>query len=131
RLGLTAVLLSWLALPGWSEEDKPRDQTIADIEKQIADLNRQLAELKKSGTPAAAPTISPDGSIPQPWVSALAWRSIGPATMGGRITALSVYEADPTTYWVASASGGLLKTTNNGNTFEHQFEREHTVSIGD
>ena len=51
--------------------------------------------------------------------------------MGGRIVALSVYEADPTTYWVATASGGLLKTTNNGITFEHQFDREATVSIGD
>src|SRR5205823_11723670 len=45
--------------------------------------------------------------------------------------ALAVYEADPTTYWVATASGGLLKTTNNGITFEHQFDKEATVSIGD
>jgi photosystem II stability/assembly factor-like uncharacterized protein len=51
--------------------------------------------------------------------------------MGGRIVALSVYEADPTTYWVATASGGLLKTANNGVIFEHQFDREATVSIGD
>ena len=43
--------------------------------------------------------------------------------MGGRITAIAVYEADPTTYWVATASGGLLKTTNNGVTFEHQFDK--------
>src|SRR5690606_29779654 len=28
------------------------------------------------------------------------------------------------------ASGGLLKTTNNGITFEHQFDREQVVSIG-
>ncbi len=32
---------------------------------------------------------------------------------------------------MATASGGLLKTTNNGITFEHQFDREATVSIGD
>jgi hypothetical protein len=51
--------------------------------------------------------------------------------MGGRIAAISVYEADPTTYWIATASGGLLKTSNNGVTFEHQFDREATVSIGD
>lgn len=57
--------------------------------------------------------------------------SLGPATMGGRITALAVVEADPTTYWVATASGGLLKTVNNGVTFEHQFDRENTVSLGD
>jgi photosystem II stability/assembly factor-like uncharacterized protein len=51
--------------------------------------------------------------------------------MGGRIVAFSVCESDPTTYWIATASGGLLKTTNNGVTFEHQFDREATVSIGD
>ncbi len=65
------------------------------------------------------------------WLKSLTWRCIGPANMGGRITALAVYEADPTTYWVATASGGLLKTINNGVTFEHQFDHEATVSIGD
>jgi photosystem II stability/assembly factor-like uncharacterized protein len=51
--------------------------------------------------------------------------------MGGCITAFSVFESDPSTWWVATASGGLLKTTNNGFTLEHQFDREATVSIGD
>ncbi len=59
------------------------------------------------------------------------WRSIGPANMGGRIISLAVYEADPSTWWAATASGGLLKTTNNGTTFEHQFDDQSTVSIGD
>jgi len=62
---------------------------------------------------------------------ALPWRSIGPATMSGRITDLAVYEADPVTWWAATASGGLLKTTNDGRSFTHQFDREATVSIGD
>jgi photosystem II stability/assembly factor-like uncharacterized protein len=69
--------------------------------------------------------------LPAGWLKPLTWRCIGPANMGGRITALAVYEADPTTYWVATASGGLLKTINNGITFEHQFDHETTVSIGD
>jgi photosystem II stability/assembly factor-like uncharacterized protein len=64
------------------------------------------------------------------WTDAFEWRCIGPANMGGRITDIAVYEADPTTYYVATASGGLLKTTNNGVTFEHQFDEESTVSIG-
>jgi photosystem II stability/assembly factor-like uncharacterized protein len=58
------------------------------------------------------------------------WRPIGPANMGGRITALAVHEADPSRYFVATASGGLLKTVNNGSTFIHQFDRENTVSLG-
>jgi S1-C subfamily serine protease/photosystem II stability/assembly factor-like uncharacterized protein len=69
--------------------------------------------------------------MPAEWVKTLKWRSIGPAGMGGRITAISVFEADPSTWWIATASGGLLKTINNGVTFEHQFDQETTVSIGD
>ena len=64
-------------------------------------------------------------------VEMVSWRSIGPANMGGRITSLAVYEKDPCIWWAASASGGLLKTTNNGVTFEHQFDDQATVSIGD
>jgi photosystem II stability/assembly factor-like uncharacterized protein len=73
----------------------------------------------------------PDATLPAEWVKAMTWRSIGPANMGGRITALAVCDADPSTYWVATAGGGLLKTTNNGTSFEHQFDREGSVSIGD
>jgi photosystem II stability/assembly factor-like uncharacterized protein len=51
--------------------------------------------------------------------------------MGGRITAVAVVESDPSTWYVATASGGLIKTVNNGTTFEHLFDREATVSIGD
>ena len=65
------------------------------------------------------------------WLDPLKWRSIGPANMGGRITSITVYEKDQSVWWVATASGGLLKTINNGTTFEHQFHLEATVSIGD
>ena len=70
--------------------------------------------------------VAPDG-----WLDHLNWRSVGPANMSGRITALAVYEKDSTIWWAATASGGLLKTTNDGRTFEHQFDRQRTVSIGD
>ena len=65
------------------------------------------------------------------WVDALTWRPIGPASMGGRIIDLAVVESDPTTYYVATASGGLFKTINNGTTFSPIFEKQSTVSIGD
>ncbi len=68
--------------------------------------------------------------LPEAWAEDIRWREIGPSTMGGRIIALAVYENEPTTWWAATASGGLLKTDNNGITFTHQFDRETTVSIG-
>ncbi len=74
---------------------------------------------------------SNEGALPNSWSEQIGWRSIGPANMMGRITSIAVYEADTKIWWAASASGGLLKTTNNGVTFEHQFDNQNTVSIGD
>jgi photosystem II stability/assembly factor-like uncharacterized protein len=117
---------------GYGQNADPVDQQIAQLEKKIADLKAQLASIKEQ--PELIPVIPQrvwSDLIPESWIKALSWRGIGPATMSGRITAIAVYEADPTTYWVATASGGLVKTTNNGFTFTHQFDKEETVSIGD
>jgi photosystem II stability/assembly factor-like uncharacterized protein len=83
-------------------------------------------EKEKEEVPAPPPSID----FPETWSKAFRWRGIGPANTGGRITDIAVFEADPCTYWIATASGGLLKTSNNGVTFEHQFDHETTVSIG-
>ncbi|MCP3918172.1 MAG: PDZ domain-containing protein [bacterium] len=69
-------------------------------------------------------------SLPAKWTEGLRWRSIGPANMGGRITDVAVNPDDRCEYWVASAGGGLLHTTNNGVDYEHQFDSERTNSIG-
>lgn len=125
RFVLTTVLSVGILTLGAAE---PREQEIAALEKQIAELNKKLEELKKA---PVGPKSANEPALPDSWAKTMKWRSIGPCSMGGRITAISVFEADPTTYYVATASGGLLKTTNNGTTFEHQFDREATVSIGD
>ena len=62
---------------------------------------------------------------------ALHFRPIGPASMSGRISDLAVYEANPALYYVATAHGGVWKTTNNGTTFEAQFHDQGLLSIGD
>ena len=72
-----------------------------------------------------------DGTLAPEWTKPLAWRPIGPGNMGGRITSLAVSRQDSSRWWASTASGGLLRTTNNGVTFEHQFDREKVVSIGD
>src|SRR3989442_6092762 len=61
----------------------------------------------------------------------LEWRSIGPANMGGRVTDVEGVPGDPSIVYVASASGGLWKTTNGGVSWKPIFEREGTISIGD
>ena len=52
---------------------------------------------------------------------ALHFRHIGPATMSGRITDFAVLESNPAVFYVASAHGGVWKTTSNGATFEGLF----------
>jgi photosystem II stability/assembly factor-like uncharacterized protein len=63
--------------------------------------------------------------------SRLEYRSIGPAIMGGRIADVEGVPGDPNVVYVASASGGLWKTTNGGVTWKPIFERQGTFSIGD
>lgn len=60
----------------------------------------------------------------------LTFRSIGPATMGGRIDDLAVLEKRPAVCYAAAATGGLWKTSNNGTTWEPMFDHEDVVSIG-
>ena len=61
---------------------------------------------------------------------ALHFRPIGPASMSGRISDLAVYEANPSIFYVGTAHGGVWKTTNNGTTFEAQFQDHGLMSIG-
>ncbi|HEX4608904.1 MAG TPA: PDZ domain-containing protein [Urbifossiella sp.] len=111
-----------------------REARIGEIEKQIADLQQKLAALRQTLPVAPAPTpkaASPVGALPEAVAKQFVWRPIGPANMGGRVTALAVVESDPSTYYVATATGGLLKTVNNGTTFTHLFDHQATGSIGD
>ncbi|HYV36570.1 MAG TPA: hypothetical protein VE988_12735, partial [Gemmataceae bacterium] len=94
----------------------------------LADAHAQPGKKKDNTT---VPTAKAEPGLPDSVIRNFNWRCVGPANMSGRITAFAVYEADPSCYWVASASGGLVKTINNGITFEHQFDKEATVSIGD
>jgi photosystem II stability/assembly factor-like uncharacterized protein len=56
-------------------------------------------------------------------------RSIGPATMSGRIAAIDAVTTEPLTLYVGAASGGVWKTIDGGNTFKPIFD-QHTQSIG-
>ncbi|CAN5245912.1 hypothetical protein BH11PLA2_BH11PLA2_22180 [soil metagenome] len=111
-------------------DDAEKAKKIAEIEKQIEELKKKL-DAEKAKKSETKPVATPPGGLPADTSSQFNWRCIGPSNMGGRITALAVYDKDPSTYYVATASGGLLKTVNNGTTFDHQFDNQATVSIGD
>jgi photosystem II stability/assembly factor-like uncharacterized protein len=57
-------------------------------------------------------------------------RTVGPATMSGRITDLAVNESDPSEFYAASADGGVFKTTNGGTTWRTAWEPRSVHSVG-
>ena len=81
------------------------EQALKALTKQVQELRPQPAEKSKAASPPAAKSTATsepkatDSSlkIDPAFLKSLNWRSIGPANMGGRITALAVYEADPST----------------------------------
>jgi photosystem II stability/assembly factor-like uncharacterized protein len=66
-----------------------------------------------------------------PLLAPFRFRSIGPASMGGRIDDIAVSESDPNIIYIGYAVGGVFKSVNNGTTFEPVFETYGTASIGD
>jgi hypothetical protein len=63
-------------------------------------------------------------------VAGFRWRNIGPANHQGRIVDVAGIPWPSRTYYVASAGGGLWKTTNAGTSFRPVFENEHVASGG-
>jgi len=63
-------------------------------------------------------------------LAAIRWRSVGPANNAGRISAIAGIPGDPSTYYVAGANGGIIKTTNAGTTFRPIFDAQSASSIG-
>lgn len=62
---------------------------------------------------------------------AFRWRNIGPASQGGRIVDIEASEKDFTRVFMATASGGVWKSTNAGTSWDPIFDRYATASIGD
>ena len=57
-------------------------------------------------------------------------RSIGPAAMSGRVTAIDVVAKDPDVIYIGSASGGLWKSRSGGVAWEPVFDTMAVASIG-
>jgi len=66
-----------------------------------------------------------------PMLSSFRFRSIGPASMGGRIDDIEVSLSDPNVIYVGYAVGGVFKSEDNGVSFRPIFQTYGTASIGD
>ncbi|MFN2578058.1 MAG: glycosyl hydrolase [Pyrinomonadaceae bacterium] len=97
-------------------------------------------------SPRPSPETSPEAGRPEqgpsenesrqrdpmssPTFNGLRFRSLGPAFTSGRVVGFAVDPNNAAKYFVASASGGVWKTINNGNTWTPVFDREGSYSIG-
>ena len=61
----------------------------------------------------------------------ISWQFVGPQRMTGRLTDVAVHPAQPDTIYVAAASGGAFKSTDDGKTWMPIFENYPTASLGD
>ncbi len=80
-------------------------------------------------SPTAAASAKPSPS-PTPPYNRLAFREIGPAVAGGRVSSVVGVADDPKLYYLGSAGGGVWKTTNGGATWAPVFDHENVASIG-
>ncbi len=69
--------------------------------------------------------------LPDDYLKNFHYRNIGPTRQGGRYVDFAVVKNNPSTFYCATASGGLWKTENNGITYFPVFDNESVISIGD
>lgn len=105
---------SVLASQATATQEKPKQQE----EAKKTEEGKKPEEAKKP-EPLSAPAFM-----------GLRLRSIGPAVTSGRVVEFAVDPNNHSYYFVASASGGVWKTTNAGTTFTPVFDREGSYSIG-
>ncbi len=87
-----------------------------------------VTALSLTPTSAQSQTTTP---LTNELAQAFPFRLIGPAVAGGRIHDVEALPHDPATLYVASASGGIWKSVNNGTTWTPIFENQAVSTFGD
>lgn len=59
------------------------------------------------------------------------WELVGPVNIGGRITDIEISSDAFNTRFVGAASGGVFRSTDNGESWQPVFDEQSTLSIGD
>src|SRR5262245_6552776 len=84
------------------------------------------AQGRRGGQPQEPlPNVSTD-----PLLRGFEFRSIGPATMMGRVDDIQGSEKDPMIVYMGFATGGLWKSTDSGNHWKSLFDEKPNASVG-
>jgi len=84
----------------------------------------------------AATLVAQNGDDPfnEKLLQALTFRNVGPFRMQARASAIAVPASPPHehlyTFYLATWTGGVFKTTNGGTTFEPVFDGPHKITVG-
>ncbi len=106
------LLVSVLIISTFSFAQTENPYPATSIQKRIDAFNQRM-EMRKNSL-----------------VKNVELKSIGPTIMSGRVDDLTADPSDPTHFYVAYATGGLWKTTDNGISFTPLFDEEASMTIG-
>jgi photosystem II stability/assembly factor-like uncharacterized protein len=81
--------------------------------------------------PASAQAAAPAVAMAESLFANLSFRNIGPANMSGRMADVEGVPGDPSVIYAGTASGGVWKSTNAGQTWLPIFDKQPVMSIGD
>jgi photosystem II stability/assembly factor-like uncharacterized protein len=86
-----------------------------------------LLTLATFGVAAAAPARA---ALDPSLLAGMEARSLGPATMSGRVAAVESSPSHPEIVWVGAATGGVWKSTDGGISFDPVFDDQPVAAIG-
>ena len=92
---------------------------------------RNPAALALAALALASPVLRAQQAITSEDLAAFTPRHVGPALTGGRIHDVEALPYDPSTIYIASASGGLWKSVNRGITWTNLWEQMPVSTFGD
>ena len=99
-------------------------------ESSAEETTTDKAAASKKPVVADRGKLPPKTKLDDKWLRKIPARSLGPANMSGRISDIAIHPEDSSLWYVATAGGGLLKSTNHGVSLTHHFDDQNTVSIG-
>lgn len=87
--------------------------------------------LSLAGVALALAPLAAAAQLPVDRMGAMSARTIGPAGMSGRVSAIDVVLDRPDTIFVGASTGGVWRSENGGTTWTPVFDDQEVIGVGD